>query len=167
MHSYQHTPFIDNQIAVVHAAIRAALKFALLPITRRFVLPLLLALGGGSLHAATKPEELVSELQVALDNHDSAAFEKCFNFDGTSNELRRAFLEIEATIFAWPSHYVFASKRVGSGRMYTVRNDRTYTLNGECSFLINIYAGKTSMSGFNLPAGWVSGRYLVLRTVEK
>ena len=110
--------------------------------------------------------ELVSRLQHALDTDDKIAFEKCFNFDGTTDELWQGFAQIENKIFALPSYYVFDKERIDQGKLHAVKDGRNYTLNGDWTFDVGIYNSKTLCLGYVLPAGLANGKCQVLLTVE-
>ncbi len=112
-------------------------------------------------------DELVAQLTTALDSHDKIAFEKCVNFDGVDADVRNAFTEIETQLFALPSHYVFASDRIDKGPAHDTKDGKNYTLNGDWTFLIDIYRSKSPSTGFVLPAGIAEGKSQVLLTVEE
>ena len=111
--------------------------------------------------------KLVDDLQVALDAHDKTAFEKCFNFDGINDELRKGFLQLEDEIFALPSFYVFVQKRMDQGKLHMTKDGKDYTLNGDWTFEVGIYNSKAKNKGFVLPAGMANGKCQVLLTVEE
>ena len=72
--------------------------------------------------------KLVSDLQSALDTHDKSAFERCFNFDGVNEDLRKGFMQLEDEIFALPSYYVFVQNRIDQGKAHTTKDGKNYTL---------------------------------------
>ena len=108
-------------------------------IIRTFLTLLVLTVGGLPLHGATTREELVSEVNASLDAHDKAAFEKCFNHDGATEDFQRAFTDIEERIFSLPTHYVYAKERIDKGKMHFAKDGKDYTLNGDWLFDIGIY----------------------------
>ena len=110
--------------------------------------------------------KLVSDLQTALDAHDKAAFETCFNFDGVNDELRKSFTQVEDEIFALPSYYVFVQNRIDEGKLHMTKDGKNYTLNGDWTFEVGIYNSKAKSKGFVLPAGMANGKCQVLLTVE-
>ena len=120
-------------------------------------------------HASHTPlqNKLVEDLQVALDAHDKAAFEKCFNFDGVNDELRKSFIQVEDEIFALPSYYVFVQNRTDQGKAHTTRDGKDYTLNGDWTFEVGIYNSRAKSKGLVLPAGMANGKCQVLLTVEE
>ena len=111
--------------------------------------------------------KLVSDLQAALDAHDKAAFETCFNFDGANEELRKGFTQLEDEIFAMPSYYVFVQNRMDQGKAHMTKNGKNYTLNGDWTFDVGIYNSKAKSKGFVLPAGTANGKCQGLLTVEE
>lgn len=112
-------------------------------------------------------DQLVAQLTTALDSHDKNAFEKCVNFDGVDADDRKAFTEIENQIFALPSHYVFASDRIDTGTAHVTKDGKSYILNGDWTFLIDVYRSKSPSNGWVLPAGVANGKSQVLLSVEE
>ena len=122
---------------------------------------------GLPLHGATTREELVSEVNAALDAHDKVAFEKCFNHDGATEGFQRALTDIEEQIFSLPTHYVYAKERIDKGKMHFAKDGKNYTLNGDWLFDIGIYISKPpSPKGYVLPAGMANGKCQLLITTE-
>jgi hypothetical protein len=123
---------------------------------------------GFPMWAASTRDELVSELTIALEARDKAAFKKCWNFEGADLEQRKIYAEVEDQIFSWPTHYVLTQERSDEGKMHATHNGKNYTLNGDWSFFIDIYLSEPPSKGFVLPAGMANGKYLILlRTEEK
>ena len=112
------------------------------------------------------PNKLISDLQNALDSHDKAAFETCFNFDGANEELRKGFTQLEDEIFAMPSYYVFVQNRMDQGKAHMTKNGKNYTLNGDWTFDVGIYNSKAKSKGYVLAAGMADRKCRVLLTVE-
>ena len=136
-------------------------------IIRTFLTLLILTACGVPLHGAITREELVSEVNAALDTHDKAAFEKCFNHDGATEDFQRAFTDIEEKIFSLPTHYVYAEERIDKGKMHFAKDGKNYTLNGDWLFDIGIYISKPpSPRGYVLPAGMANGKCQLLITTE-
>jgi hypothetical protein len=121
----------------------------------------------------TPRDELVSQLEAAIETHDRAAFERCFNFSGTNQDSRQSALKLEDEIFAWPTNYVCAWERTEKGNMHANVNGKFFTLNGDWTFFIGIYRlqpvrkGLPGSKGFSFPAGIAQGNPFVLLPVEE
>lgn len=116
---------------------------------------------------ATTPDELVAEVEAAIKARDGAAFQKCFNLEGTEPGAEKAMQRAIDKVFSWPSHYVFTSERVDKGPMHVVRDGVANTLNGEWMFNLNMYESKSPTKGLVFPAGFANGKCLILAAVKE
>ena len=116
---------------------------------------------------ATTPDELVAEVEAAINARDGAAFQRCFNLEGTEPGAEKAMQRTIDKVFSWPSHYVFTSERVDKGSAHVVRDGVAYTLNGEWMFNLNMDESKAPSKGLVFPAGFANGKCLILATVKE
>jgi len=116
---------------------------------------------------ATTPDELVAEVEAAIKARSGAAFQKCFNLEGTEPEAVKAIADIQEKAFTWPTEYVFTTERVDKGPMHGVRDGVAFTLNGEWTFNLNMYISKPPSKGLVLPAGFANGKCLILMAVKE
>ena len=116
---------------------------------------------------ATTPDELVAEVEAAIKARSGAAFQKCFNLAGTEPGAEKAMQSTIDKVFSWPSHYVFTSERVDKGPMQWVRDGVANTLNGEWMCNLNMYESKPPSKGLVFPAGFASGKCLILAAVKE
>ena len=117
--------------------------------------------------AATTPEELVAEVHAAIKSRDAAAFQKCFNLEGTEPGAVKAIENVQEKVFSWPTEYVFTTERVDKGPMHGVRDGVAFTLNGEWTFDLNMYISKQPSKGLVFPAGFANGKCLILMAVKE
>lgn len=121
----------------------------------------------GSSFAATTPEELVAEVDSAIKARDKAAFQKCFNLEGTESGASKAIHNVQEKVFSWPTHYVFTTERADQGPMHGVRDGVAVTLNGEWAFNIDMFISKPPSTGLIFPAGFANGKCLILMEVRE
>lgn len=112
--------------------------------------------------AATTPDELVAEVEAAIKARDGAAFQKCFNLERAEPGAEKTVQNVKDKVFSWPTHCVFISERVDKGPMQIVRNGVTNTLNGDWTFILNMYESKPPSKGLAFPAGFANGKCLIL-----
>lgn len=117
--------------------------------------------------AATTPDELVAEVEAAINTRDGAAFQRCFNLEGTEPGAEKAIENVQEKAFSWPTEYVFTEERVDKGPMHGVRDGVAFTLNGEWTFNLNMYISKPPSKGLVLPAGFANGKCLILMAVKE
>ncbi len=115
----------------------------------------------------TTPDELVAEVEAAIKSCDAAAFQKCFNLEGTEPEAAKAIENVQEKAFSLPTEYVFTTERVDKGPMHGVRDGVAFTLNGEWTFNLNMYISKPPSKGLVLPAGFANGKCLILMAVKE
>jgi hypothetical protein len=117
--------------------------------------------------AATTPGELVAEVHAAIKSRDAAAFQKCFNLEGTEPGASKAIADIQAKAFTWPAEYITIAERGDKGLPHGVRHGVAFTLNGEWTFNLEIYTSKPPSKGFVFPAGFANGKCLILMAVKE
>lgn len=117
--------------------------------------------------AATTPDELVAEVEAAIKARDGAAFQNCFNLEGTEPGSEKAIQRTKDKIFSWPTHYVYTSERVDKGPMHVVRDGVANTLNGDWTFNLNMYESKPPSKGLVFPAGFANGKCIILVGVKE
>jgi hypothetical protein len=100
--------------------------------------------------AATTPEELVAEVHAAIKSRDAAAFQKCFNLEGTEPGAVKAIADIQEKAFTWPTEYVFTTERIDKGPPHGVRDGVAFTLNGEWTFNLDMSISKPGRANFFL-----------------
>ena len=117
--------------------------------------------------ATTTPEELVSEVATAIKSRDPAAFQKCFNLEGTEPGAVKAIADIQEKAFTWPTEYIAIAERGDKGPPHGVREGVAFTLNGEWIFNLEMYMTKPPSKGLVFPAGFANGKCLILIAVKK
>jgi hypothetical protein len=116
--------------------------------------------------AATTPEELVAEVHAAIKSRDAAAFQKCFNLEGTEPGAVKAIADIQEKAFTWPTEYIAIAERGDKGPPHGVREGVPFTLNGEWIFNLEMYMTKLPSKGLVFPAGFANGKCLILIAVK-
>lgn len=117
--------------------------------------------------AATTPEELVAEVHAAIKSRDAAAFQKCFNLEGTEPGAVKAIENLQEKAFTWPTEYVFTTERIDKGPMQGVRDGVPFKLNGEWTFNLAMDMSKPPSKGLVFPAGFSNGKCLILMAVKE
>jgi hypothetical protein len=125
-------------------------------IARAMIALFVCALGAASLRASPR-DELIFNLNTALQTRDGAGFAHCFNLRGADDATRQSFIKIISQILAWPSFCVFTSERAGQGNPKIEQGGKSLKFNGDWKYQVHIFLSKTAKQGFVFPAGPTAG----------
>ncbi len=125
------------------------------------------ALGVASVQASSR-DELLFNLNTALQTRDGAGLAHCFNFRGADDATRQSFVKILGQILSWPTFDVSTSERTGQGNPPIEQGGKKFMLNGDWKYQVHILPSKTAKGGFVFPAGGTAvGRDQILVAVPE
>jgi hypothetical protein len=102
---------------------------------------------------ASTREDLLFDINAALETRDGSGFARCFNFKDTDEATRESFIKIIGQILAWPSFDVSVTERKEGGSPEFDQGGKKFTLNGDWRYQIHIFLSKDAAKGFVFPAG--------------
>lgn len=119
------------------------------------------------LPAAGSRADLLFEINTSLKTQNRIAFAECFNFQKTDVATQKSTAAMINRIFNWPNPRVFTSERNREGKMIVSKAGKSWTLNGQWTFNVHVFAGPPPSEGFVFPAGVVADRYRLLLMGEE
>lgn len=109
-------------------------------------------------------------LSSAVKEQNRGKILGCFNFEGADMGTGLTIENAVNQICRWPTSIVFTTERAPGGEpLRSVRDGRTYGLNGDWEFQVHIFVRREQPSkGYVFPAGkTANGKYAVLVLVPQ